>query len=357
MVTAMKILFTGLLTFSCISVRAQSSYFYPPLMSDSAIRAHGISEVNIMLTKARKKSAYHYRRVLYYDEYGHNVFQASIYDTLKQNRIWHATTVLYTGTGNRSSMSVYLEGRDAGSRITDHNAEGRYTANRFYGRRGNLTRSTEYTYEDSMLVKMSMYNRRHRLQSYYVYTCQNRKTLSSALYDRKGRLKRYWDYTCDDAGASFSKSPDTLKICTVKSYRADGSVVTTTHSFDFSGAPVRHISITDSMNRLIQYVYVYGLNEVTGYRHDYSYTGSRLSGEYILYADKKGKRLFASRKKYDLNGRLETQNDSDFRSPKPKMESFAFTYNEKGLLSSKTGTCNGKFCSSEYYTYRFRRKD
>lgn len=354
----MRTIFMFLLICSALTLHAQGHFYYAPVMSDSAIRVNHITEINIFTTRMRPNSkSYHFRRILYYDRDGKNVFQATVYDTLKQQQIWYSGAHVFGANLKQPAVSSYHDYNDYGTIITDFNADSKPVVKRYFNKKGKLSRAYHYIYADSLLMRQNCYNKRNHLSSYYNYEYRDGKLFSSAFYSGSGKLKKYWNYACDDAGKAVSKQKDTFSICTTSKLNADGSRVVTTQSFDYRGEPVRYVQHFDPRNRVIKHLTYYGKNEILGFREDLVFKGSLHVSSYRMHADRQGKKMYSITKFYNGEGMIQSQHDSDFRKKNTSVEVFTFEYNTEGLISLKSGTRNGKFSGSERYVYRFRREE
>ena len=102
-----------------------------------------------------------------------------------------------------------------------------------------------------------------------------------------------------------------------------------------------------------------GKNDVLTYQVKNSFIGSKLATQYIWNANNKCKVYSSFNYSYNAQGSLLSQRDSFFNGDKVKTNTYSFTYNDKGLLSSKSGyDHNGKLFSLVNYRYKyFVKKD
>jgi hypothetical protein len=181
----------------------------------------------------------------------------------------------------------------------------------------------------------------------------------SALYDKNGKLIRYWDYNCNDEGKVSKSNSDTLKICTEKKYLADGTVISTTNSFNYKGEPIKYVEHHNAQKQLVRYYIYQGKNDVLTYQVKNSFIGSKLATQYIWNANNKGKVYSSFNYSYNAQGSLLSQRDSFFNGDKVKTNTYTFTYNDNDLLSCKSGyDHNGKLFILVNYRYKyFVKKD
>lgn len=354
----MKQLFCSLALLISGFAGAQSSYYYNlPFISDSVVREHRIQEVDVSGFRNYGRKSYNYRRILHYDTKGHITYHAVISDSSEQSRLSFAYTFDFRHGSEIPANTLFQENKDNGAVISDFNPYGRQTAKRYYNRNGRLTYRYTFTYQDSLLTRQDKFNGRGRLKTYYLYTWQAGKMQSSAIYNRKGKLMKYWDYACDDAGKSMQKQPDTVRICKSTDYRSDGSRVVTTQTFDYRGDPLKYITVYDSLDRAILYLTYFTAQENLGYREEIIYNGQVRVRDYKMHASRYGKKLISYSRSYGSDGKLIAQTDSSFIYKTPRIETFTFAYNTRGLVTLKTGMKGGVLNSREHFIYTFRKND
>ncbi|MEZ4805400.1 MAG: hypothetical protein R2852_07925 [Bacteroidia bacterium] len=255
-----------LITFSVLSYSGlfAQSYAYPEFYSsynplgDSLVKAKGISEFKIDRTNLYKRGkTYTYRSIYYYNYKGQTTFHCKIEDTSKYKSIVYASAIIQTfddryGSVTFNQFSNQILKGSHNLKIIHHHQDGKIKGFHYFNKKGKNKGSYEYEYENGLKTRMNRYNRKHKLKTYYkeTYNFENKLT-QSALYTAKGKLIRLWDYSCNDVGKLVKNKSDTLKICTEKSYLADGSIVTTTNSFDYKGQPSKFVYVISKANKLI----------------------------------------------------------------------------------------------------------
>lgn len=326
-------------------------------MEDSLVRSAGVAQLDIYTVYKSKKSESTTRRTYLYNTDGRQIFNVSIADTLRQKKLNYSIHNVYAGSGKQGSVYHYGESRYHYLRLTDYTATGKAAGYRYYNQAGRLSAYSRYTYSDSNLSRISNYRRNGKLRTYYAYTYEGKKVLKYGLYNKKGKLVRLWDYTCTDNARAAKPGKDTVKICTEKSYRADGTVLITTSSFNFRGEPVKYVELQDSLKKRLSYAIYTGKDEILTHRQTMTYSGNALTGMYQWNADRKGKPFYAMVKTYNGSGRVSSETDTMFQYKTPKVLAYTFRFDANGMLSEKTGLVNGRIKTIEYYRYRYYKKD
>ena len=140
---------------------------------------------------------------------------------------------------------------------------------------------------------------------------------------------------------------------------ADGTVISTTNSFDYRGEPIKYVEHHNTQKQLTRYFIYRGKDDLLTYQVKNTYIGNKLATQYIWNSDKKGKALSSFNYSYNAQGSLLSQRDSFFNGSKVKTNTYKFTYNDNDLLSSKSGyDQDGKLFSLVNYRYKyFVKKD
>lgn len=350
---------TTFITFNlcfCITQAHAQYYKTNTLLKDSVILAHGISELLTTETAIYKKRVNTYLTIYQFNRAAQPTFEARFLDTLKLSRVKRVNTNTYI---EKNSSAAYYRWNDYSQlKVVTYNHQQQVEHLTYFDDKGKNSGSYHYTYQDSLCMRLDNYSKKHRLSTYYQYTYSNNKKIkSSALYSKKGKLIRFWDYACDDEGKLSQSKSDTFKICTEKSYLADGSIVSTTNSFDYMGNPIKYVEYRNNQNQLTQYLIYRGKNDLLTYCVKNTFIGAKLSSQYIWNADKKGKAMSAFRYSYNVQGSLLSQSDSFFNGQKTEINTYQFTYNSLGLLSSKKAyNTKGKLFNTVNYRYKFLAK-
>lgn len=340
-----------------IQINAQNQNPYVPV-KDSVIKACSVAEMSMNEVWVGKRKNYTYRKILHFDQNGKTTFYCNIIDTLKMKRIQRTESTSFTVENNiGSSFSDIWYGSDK-MRITDISPNGTINAWYYYNSKGKLSGAYEYRYKDSLKSRVDYYNGKYKLKQYYLYTYgPDKKMKSNALYKANGKLKKFWDYSCDAEGKAVKKSGDTSKYCTLKSYMADGTVVTTISTFNYRGEPVKYVDYRNPSNQLIKYLVYEGKDEIVTYKIINTYSNGIQTMNYKWYANSKGKQTYSAHTVYNLQGLIVSQNDSNYYSKKPQYNSYRYTYNEIGLPVSKQGYRDGVLKYSAVYRYKYFKKE
>lgn len=336
-------------------INAQNAYVP---VKDSLLKVRNVAEISVSEVRIWKQKSSTYRTYMHFDWNGRNTFYCSIEDTLKMKRIQRTENTSYTvenSIGSSGSETWYGTDR---MRITDIAQNGSITGWYYYNRKGKLSGAYEYRYKDSLKSRVDYYNRRHKLQQYYLYTYgPDKKVRSNALYKANGKLKQYWDYSCDAEGKTIKKSSDTTMYCTLKSYMADGTVVTTISTFNYKGDPVKYVDYRNTANQQVKYLVYQGKDEILTYKIINTYSNSVQTMNYKWYGNSKGKQTYSTHTVFNIQGLILTQNDSNYYSKKSIYNSYQYTYNEMGLPLTKQGFRDGKLIYSATFRYKFFRKE
>ena len=352
------ILSTCLLLQTANALNAQNYYSRPPI-TDSLAMVKKVAELSINESWIHKGKANTYRKIYHFDRKGLNVFSTTLIDTVKLKQI--SSSVITTVTTNSTYASANYNSwyKSGNLKLIEYNGDNLISATHYFNDKGKRNLSTRYYYKDSLMSRLEYVDRRNKLKSYYLYEyAPNKKLMHSALYRGNGKLVRYWDYACDDAGATVSKaSKDTLKICTQKSYLADGTVISTTNSFDWRGEPMRQVEYRNAQNQVTRFLVYRGKNDVLTYKSISTYVGNVLSTYYIWNGDKSGKAYSASNHSYNADGMVLSHTDTSYARKKPVVRTYTYTYNEAGLPFSKSGYKNAQLYYTAIYRYRYYGKD
>lgn len=352
-----------LLILSLLAFEASAQRYYRNNpVSDSTIKANRIYELQIAETHISNKGKISTLKWIYhYDRQGGTTFYGVVDDTLKSKRLIlsESTSLPQGGQFGRGQASAHSWGQSNYLYLYEYNDKEQITSSHTFNDKGKGRSSSQYTYNDShLLVKLQYFNSRHKLTQYYAYEyASNKKMKHSALYKGNGKLIRYWDYNCDDAGAMSHKVKDTLKICTSKEYLPDGTIITTTNSFNFNGTPVKYVEYRNAQERVIKSLRYHGKNEILTYKMLSDYAGTRLVKKYTWYASDKGKPSYSSAINYDIDGRMTAQTDTSFNNKKTNVWTYKFNYGTNGLLKDKKGFYNGRLSMDAHFRYWYYRRD
>jgi hypothetical protein len=327
-------------------------------MKDSVVLAKGISELNMTETRIYKGKTSTILHTIQYNRQATNIYEARFEDTIKLSKIKSIYNNVYNDGKNIANSNVWYKYDQ--NKYSTFNALNQLEWTYYFDQNGKNFSAYHYQYADSLCLRLDCYKKNQKLKSYYLYSyAPNKKMQHSALYDRNDKLIRYWDYNCDDEGTVSKTKSDTLKICTEKKYMADGTVISTTNSFDYKGDPIKYVEYHNAQKQLIRYFIYRGKDDLLTYQVKNSFIGNKLATQYIWNADKKGKALSSFNYSYNAQGSLLSQRDSFFNGSKLKTNTYKFTYNSNDLLSSKSGyDHNGKLFSMVNYRYKyFVKKD
>lgn len=336
---------------------AQNDFGNNGPLDDSLVRNAGIAQLDIYTVYKSKRSESTGRRTYLYNPEGRQIFNVSVADTLKQKKLSYSVHNVHAGGGKQGSVYHYGERRYHYLRLTDFTPEGKVASYRYYNQSGRLSTFSKYTYKDSALSRISNYKRNGKLRTYYAYTYEGKKLLKYGLYNRKGKLVRLWDYTCTDNAKGVKPTKDTVKICTEKSYRADGTVLITTSSFNFRGEPVKYVELQDSLKKRLSFTVYTGKDEILTQRQILTYTGNTLTGMYQWNGDRKGKPFYAMVRTINSRGQITSETDTLFQYKTPKVLAYTFKFDSNGMMSEKNGLLNGRIKTIEYFRYRYYKKD
>lgn len=342
-----------------LATQANAQYYRQNTpLKDSVVLAKGISELNMTETYIHKGKANTTLRTIQYNRLAQNIYDARFEDTIKLSKIKSIDNNVYSDKNNIATSYVWYNYSQ--NKYSTFNGLNQVEWIHYFNQKGKNFGSSHYQYADSLLTRIDRFDKNHKLKTYYLYSyASNKKMKHSALYDKKGKLIRYWDYNCDDEGKVSKTKSDTLKICTEKKYMADGTVISTTNSFDYRGEPIKYVEHHNTQKQLTRYFIYRGKDDLLTYQVKNTYIGNKLATQYIWNSDKKGKALSSFNYSYNAQGSLLSQRDSFFNGSKVKTNTYKFTYNDNDLLSSKSGyNQDGKLFSLVNYRYKyFVKKD
>jgi hypothetical protein len=327
-------------------------------LKDSVVLAKGISELKMTETRIHKGKTSTTLHNIQYNKEAVNIFEARFYDTLKLSKIRSINGNLLNQNNNIGNFNLWYKYNQF--KYTTYNNQNQVEWTYYFNPKGKNFSTYHYQYADSLCQRLDYYKKNQKLKSYYLYSyAPNKKMQHSALYDKNGKLIRYWDYNCDDEGKVSKSNSDTLKICTEKKYLADGTVISTTNSFNYKGEPIKYVEHHNAQKQLVRYYIYQGKNDVLTYQVKNSFIGSKLATQYIWNANNKGKVYSSFNYSYNAQGSLLSQRDSFFNGDKVKTNTYTFTYNDNDLLSCKSGyDHNGKLFILVNYRYKyFVKKD
>jgi len=234
-----------------------------------------------------------------------------------------------------------------------YNDSNKVNSKYYYDKKNQLSTKSIYEYNlNGKLEKIINTNKKQKKISEYQYTYYpNNELKQTALLNKKGKVNRVWDYTCDASGKPVKKTTDTAKICTTKTYRPDGTIISTTQSYNWDGKPYKRIVILNVKNQILENKYLTGINDHLENQTIYTYNiYGNLSSRIINYY-KKGKLNYNSSQEYDNSGRTIKDISTNYKAKKLEVKTFTYQYNFDGLITQKQELKNGKL--KKYFTYKY----
>lgn len=335
----------------------QNNISYRSPMHDSLVKKAGIAEIIETYVYVPKKGKHFTSKIIFqYDKDGRATYLCSIQDTLKMKRIQNSTMVNHTTMDNSGSSKQWRYFKEDHTSIVLYDASERVSAYYIYNDKGNLKRSQQVFYKDSLRSRVNTYNKRGNLKSYYLYEYNGKKLKSTGLYNRHGKIMRFWNYNCDDAGV-MQKQKDTTTYCTSKTYLNDGSSILTINYFNDKGEPVKSVTYLDSNGKSFKYLYYVGKNQALVYLSASTYINNQEATQYTKSFSRTGKPFSSSYKVFDVKHQVISHLDSSWYTKKPSTSKKSCIYNDAGLLT-ETKTYTGERISAiTYYRYRYYKKD
>lgn len=324
-------------------------------LTDSNIQSMGISEIVNDVTYIYKRGNPFYTRYIYqYDKNGRSTFTCSMNDTTKPDKLISWRLFNKSNMYDNNSISIYKQYKEQYIKIPFYNNEGFISEILYFKHNGKIAHSYQLFYKDSNLIRYNHLDKNYKIQSYYIYTYNGKKKTSSALYNGKGKLQMFWNFNCDAEGTMTKLKSDTSKVCQVKSYMNDGTIVTTTTYFAMGGKPIKQINHTDSNGKILKYFYYEGKDQVLTYRDERTYKNGKLASMYYWNGNFKGKPYSSKMTRIDEMGRIVEQQDTFFYADnKFDAYRYEFTYNTKGLLIESKGYQKETLSIVRRYKYKF----
>ncbi|MDP2174618.1 MAG: hypothetical protein Q8K70_01770 [Bacteroidota bacterium] len=317
---------------------------------DSTALKYGICNYKITICNYDKKGNMTFSLdQIFYDKDGR--FQQQIkYSDSNKLKISQQQMVI-SNSNHQSIMEYYQNGKSGYKTILTYNDSNKTSQRSVYNLKNRLNHLTNYTYNEmGLLSKQANYN--HKLQvryHYEYYYFQNKKLKQSVL--KSGKKTKTWDYTCEESGEIQKKAKDTIKICTTKSYQADGSIIAVTTGFTWNGKPYKTITLTDSFQQLLSIKYHEGDEDELMYSRVTTYQNKKIvSSEYHTY--QKGKLKYHTLVKQDLMGRI-TSFTSTSLFKKERVTTQLYEYNENGFITNKKTLLNNRLIKNQTYTYQY----
>lgn len=320
-----------------------------------ALANHLYSFTKIIRNHPKKGKAVQDNHTFIFDKNGRCLTRMHIKDTGFKSKVVFLMKRNFNKEGQMLDNSYVTLKKFNFYQLFEYNDSNKLTLATSFNDKQRITGQTLISYNETSKEKAVIYKRDKGkvLNSYNYYYYPDGKLKQIVLLDKKGKLIRVTDYTCDNAGKALKKIRDTAKVCTERSYMPDGSVVVTSHYFDYKGNPMKSIEVRDSMDLLLKYEQYKGLKEILHSSRIYLYSnGKLLKYTYRDYNIKKHPYSFT--RIYDGNGKIVNDesiyNISGSKNVITKREYF---YSDNGMLKSEVHYENGKLKSESSYHYSF----
>lgn len=258
--------------------------------------------------------------------------------------------------GNMVSSRSYYYGQSNFMEL-HYNDSNNLVKETYYDKK-HIRSSIEKAYNDQNLMSTASYkNKKGRVRKMYSYSYYPDKKLKQViLRNKKGKISAVWDYTCDFSGKEVKKLGDTSKVCTLKSYLPDGTIITTTQSFTSAGVPWKTVVQTDSQGRNVKYEYYRGKTMHLVYVDENIYSGKSVVKSTSSYY-KKGKLYWSQTKEYDARGAITADIFKYYKHGKAyKSYKSEYLYDKSGLLVYKKQYLNDRLKYMQNFSYSFYKK-
>jgi hypothetical protein len=332
------------------SFSAKNTNKYQSNNLDSTALEFGVNNYKILNCYHDKngKTTYDLDQV-FYDIEGRIQQIVKYNDTIKQKI--NAQQVVISNPNHYSILEYYQNGKKGYKTIISYNDSNKMSQRSVYSLNNKLNYQTNYLYNDlGLLAMQTNYNHKFKERYHYeYYYFPNKKLKQSVL--KNGKKTKTWDYTCDETGEIVKKSKDTIKICTPKTYQADGSIISVTSGYNWDGQPYKNVTITDSLLQLLSLKYYVGAKEELIYSRKINYHNNvMISSEYQSYNN--GKMVYQYSVKQDMTGRI-TNFTSTTVAKKPKVTTYIYEYNANGFIVNKKTILNSILIKTQIYTYQY----
>lgn len=324
---------------------------------DSFALANKIYQIKKSHTYFSKKGKPSYSsELINFDSKGRSNVRVSSDDTGYKQSIYLIAHRNYNTEGTLIS-SDYKSKYIARTEFYDYNDSNKIIKSTYFDKKNKYSGQTKITYNDkgkeSNVTYLNDKNKLRRAYDYYYYP--NGQLKQTVLKDNKGKVKRVTDYSCDDLGKSVQKLKDTAKICSIKSYLPNGSIVTTTNGFNYKGKPYKTVEIQDSLHQILKYELYLGVNEELQYSTSYSYSNGKLI-KTELHNQSNKKRPYVRITENDQAGRI-IKDEFTYQLSKSKNEKWTnkYIYNNAGMITLEQSFKNGHLISESRFSYTFHK--
>ncbi len=335
----------------------EKSYVYKDDHVDSFALSRHIRKIELSVTTFNDK---HSRKFTYlnkdiFDRNGRVIEQMNLEDTGRKQKIGKSNTRTFNEDGNITYASYFSYGRNY-FKMFEYNDSLQLIKQLYYNDKGVYS-IVETAYDAGNLYNSRVYrNKKGKITyRYHYYYYPNKQFRQIVLSDKKGKIQKVWDYSCDETGKGLKKLKDTAKICTLKSYLPDGTVVTTTQSFDFSGKPWKTIQHADVNGKTTKYQYYLGKEEKLTQEYVNTYVGNKQESRMEHYYG--SHRSYKREIKYDTSGRIVSEIYTVSHKSKKKVYKTNYVYNEQGLMTERNTFVNDRLKTNEKYRYEFYTKN
>lgn len=289
-----------------------------------------------------------------FDNSGHKINLIIFSDTLKR-KINYQYQVVFDPKQNIVN-SVINENKSIQQRQSIYNDSNQIiTLIYFFNNR--LSTTTHYEYNAfGLLSSLKVTDSKNKVLYKYEYSYYDNKDKKQIkLFDKKGNIKRVWDYSCENTGKVVKKSTDTSKVCVLKSYLPDGSIVSTTHYFDYKNNPIKEVVITNAQKQIIERSYYKGINDELFYKNTFIYQGEDMIKQ-TSESHKKGKLFQSFVITYNLLGHITSQSNSVFHKNEAKVYSTNYSYDASGLITKIVKYLNNQVIEINLYNFTYFKK-
>jgi hypothetical protein len=319
---------------------------------DSTALKYGLDNYKTINCNYNKKGKTSYSiDQVFFDKYG-RLQQVIKYDDTMKQLITQQQIVIYNNQ-HLATSEFYQYGKSGYKTISSYNDSNRLLQRSVFNLKNKLNYVTNYSYNElGLLNSQTNYNSKLRERYQYEYSYFPNKKLKQSIL-RQGKKTKVWDYTCDETGELQKKAKDTIKICTQKSYQADGSIVSITTGYTWNGKPYKSIHITDSFSNTLSYKYFEDIKEELIYSILNKYENNKLVHyEYEHY--KKANISYQSIIKYDNQGRIISSTQTSYFKKKSTFTSL-YEYNNLGFIINKKTLHNNRLIKSQTYHYQYTK--
>jgi hypothetical protein len=324
-------------------------------ITDSFALENKIYQVSKNSTYIEGKRHEYYDHIITFDRMGRSIIQMGSSDTGSGKRITWLRQRNFNGSG-LMDQNIYNPGnRYAYSQFFEFNDSGKVITGTYFDSKNRFSGKTQVTYNEkgkqSNVVQRGKKNK--VLHSYTYYYYPDGQIKQTVLSGRKGKIIRVTDYSCDETGKTTKKMKDTARVCSVKSYLPDGSIITTTQSFNYRGVPYKTVEIRNAANLLLEYDLYIGIKEELHYTNLYTYNGAaRVKYEFKDFSKKR--HFYSETTEYDMKGRI-IKNESVKMVSRSGKETWRreYEYNEKGMIMQEKAYKNGTLKSEALFRYTY----